>query len=135
MTFLTRCTRRSPFVKVPLFSKPACIPFAAVLALSGGFAHSFAMPNAVASKGGVILGRVLRPERGDLPHETARWLLDVDFDPADRKRIAELYEKAREGALSAEEDAELEDYGDVGRLLELLKAKAKTSLHRPGAAA
>ena len=86
------------------------------------------MPTAVASKEGVILGRVLRPERGDLPRETARWLLDVDFDPADRERIATLYERAREGTLTTEEDAELDDYGDVGRLLELLKAKAKASL-------
>ena len=105
------------------------------VAARAGNAHFPAMPNAVASKEGVILGRVLRPERGDLPRETARWLLDVDFDPADRKRIAELYEKAREGALNAEEDAELEDYGDVGRLLELLKAKAKASLHSSGVAA
>jgi len=82
----------------------------------------------------MILGRVLRPERGDLPPETARWLLEVDFDPADQERIAELYEKAREGTLGAEEDAELEDYGDVGRLLELLKAKAKASLRTSGAA-
>ena len=92
------------------------------------------MPTAVASKEGVILGRVLRPERGDLPRETARWLLEVDFDPADRERIAHLSEKAREGTLGAEEDAELEDYGDVGRLLELLKAKAKASLRTSGAA-
>ena len=92
------------------------------------------MPTAVASKEGVILGRVLRPERGDLPGETARWLLEVDFDPADRERIAQLYAKARKGTLTAGEDAELEDYGDVGRLLELLKAKAKASLRTPGAA-
>ena len=96
--------------------------------------HFPLMPTAVASKEGVILGRVLRPERGDLPRETARWLLDVDFDPADRERISMLYEKAREGTLSTEEDAELEDYGDVGRLLELLKAKAKASLRTSGAA-
>jgi hypothetical protein len=92
------------------------------------------MPTAVASKEGIILGRVLQPDRGNLPKETAQWLLAMDFDPDDRKRIAVLYEKAREGTLTAEEDAELEDYGDVGRLLEMLKAKARASLTRSGAA-
>ena len=87
----------------------------------------------VASQEGAILGRILRPERGDLPRETAEWLLAVDFDPDDRERIAVLYERAREGMLTPEEDAELEDYGDVGRLLEMLKAKARASL-RAGAA-
>jgi hypothetical protein len=86
------------------------------------------MPTTIPSKEGVILSRVLRPEEGDLPRETAQWLLGVDFDRADRARIAELYEKAREGTLSDVEDAELEDYGDVGRMLEMLRAKARVSL-------
>jgi hypothetical protein len=90
------------------------------------------MSATVASQEGIILSRVLRPERGDLPPETARWLLGVDFDPADRERIAVLYEKAREGALSETEEAELEDYGDVGRLLEMLRAKAQVSLAKTG---
>ena len=86
------------------------------------------MPTAVASNESAILSRILRPERGDLPVETARWLLGVDFDPSDRERIAALYGKAREGALTELEDAELEDYGDVGRMLEMLRAKARASL-------
>jgi hypothetical protein len=86
------------------------------------------MSATVASKEGSILSRVLRPERGDLPPETARWLLGVDFDPDDRVRIAALYEKAREGVLSEVEDAELDDYGNVGRMLEMLRAKARVSL-------
>ncbi len=86
------------------------------------------MPPAIASTEGVILSRVLRPEEGNLPPEAARWLLRVDFDDADRARIAELYEKAREGTLSEVEDAELEDYGDVGRMLEILRAKARATL-------
>lgn len=91
------------------------------------------MPTAVASNESVILSRVLHPERGDLPQEAARWLLGVDFDRADRERITALYEKAREGALSDMEDAELEDYGDVGRMLEMLRAKARVSLAKAGA--
>lgn len=88
------------------------------------------MSTLAASQESVILGRALRPERGDLPRETAQWLLDVNFDPADLERVAVLYEKARDGVLTEEESAELEDYGDVGRLLEMLKAKARASLRK-----
>ena len=56
----------------------------------------------------------------------------MEFDPADRERITVLYEKAREGSLSDTEDAELENYGDVGRLLEMLRAKARVSLAKVG---
>lgn len=91
------------------------------------------MPTITASKEGIILSRILTPERGDLPPEAARWLLGVDFDPTDRQRIAELYQKARDGELSDSEDGELEDYGDVGRMLEMLRAKAHASLAKSDA--
>ena len=87
------------------------------------------MPATLSSHGGLILSRVFRTDRGDLAPETARWLLGVDFDPDDRKRIAALYEKAREGTLSEQEDAELEDYGEVGRFLEILRARARATLN------
>lgn len=77
---------------------------------------------------GTILRRVFRPELGDLPATAAHWLLTVDFAREDHARMADLLEKAREGDLTPDEEAELEDYGDVGRMLELLKAKAKVAL-------
>lgn len=80
----------------------------------------------------MIMSRILRPERGDLPPQAAEWVLSTDFDPVDKERMIELYEKAKEGALTPLEDAELEDYGAVTRLLELMKAKAKISLRRSG---
>lgn len=81
---------------------------------------------------GPILRRIFRPEQGDLPAAAAQWLLTVDFAGEDHARMAELLEKAREGDLTPVEDAELEDYGDVGRMLELLKAKAKVTLRNAG---
>jgi hypothetical protein len=92
------------------------------------------MSSSVASREGLILSRVLRREHGEISGEMARWLLGIDFDPADHERMALLSAKAREGTLTEEEDAELEDYGDVGRLLEMLKAKAKIALKKPGLA-
>jgi hypothetical protein len=79
---------------------------------------------------GTILRRVFRPESGEVPAAVAEWLLTINFASEDHARMAELMEKAREGTLTPEEDAELEDYGDVGRMLELLKARAKVALRR-----
>ena len=93
------------------------------------------MSTATLSREGTILRRVFRPERGDLPAAAAQWLLQVDLAPEDRSRVAVLMDRAREGDLTAAEDAELEDYGDVGRMLELLKAKARVTLQQAGAGA
>jgi uncharacterized protein (DUF433 family) len=84
--------------------------------------------SATATSQGDILSRVLLPDRGDVPPEVARWLLRVEFGPSDRERIAALDEKGREGALSEAEDAELEVYRKVGRLLEILRLKARVAL-------
>jgi hypothetical protein len=86
------------------------------------------MPTSILSHEGDILRRVFRPEQGDVPAAVAHWLLSMDLAPEDHSRVAELLDKGREGTLTPEEDAELEDYGDVGRMLELLKAKAHTAL-------
>src|SRR5215470_7347029 len=45
-------------------------------------------------------------------------------------RRDELAEKARQGTLSEQEAAELRNYSQIGRILELLKPKAKVSLSK-----
>ena len=77
-----------------------------------------------------ILSRVIQPERGDLPSEAAEAILRFDFDPADRARMHELAEKNQAGELTAEEQGQLENYRHVGRLLDLMRSKARLSLHR-----
>lgn len=47
----------------------------------------------------------------------------------------ELSAKAGEGLLTEVEERELDHYLNVGRALELLKAKARYSLRRPASAA
>ena len=42
--------------------------------------------------------------------EAARYLLSIDFSEADRSRMQELMDKSNEGALTPDEDAELEGY-------------------------
>ena len=58
----------------------------------------------------------------------AESILEFDFPPADVRQMNALAAKARQGTLSAAEEAQLENYRDVGRLLELLQSKARLSL-------
>jgi hypothetical protein len=79
-----------------------------------------------------ILGRMLKPERGDLPPEAARSLLRLEFDPDDRSRMHELALRAQAGSLTDAEESELESYRRIGRLLEVMRSKARRSLARAG---
>ena len=75
-----------------------------------------------------ILGRVFKPEIGGWPRAAAEAILGVSFDGEDRDRMVALLERAKAGELSAEEAEELEHYRHVGRLLELMKSRARRSL-------
>ena len=82
-----------------------------------------------------MLDRVIDPQRGGLSPELARHILSLDFPPADHARYAALSAKARQGALSDAENAELEDYLNLNDFLTIIKAKAATSLHHQNPAA
>jgi hypothetical protein len=75
-----------------------------------------------------ILSRLIRPERADLSPEAARSLLKLDFENQDRARMHELVTKAQAGTLTGAEEAGLESYRRVGRLLDLMRSKARCSL-------
>jgi hypothetical protein len=76
-----------------------------------------------------ILNRILRPDEPTFSPETARDILALDFDPADKERMHELSAKARAGTLTAEEDAEAGKYELIGHLLNVLQSKARRSLN------
>jgi hypothetical protein len=76
----------------------------------------------------MILERVIVPDAGDLPPDLARYLLRLEFTPADHARIAALSAGVQESALSADEAAELDEYLWVNDLLALLQSKARRSL-------
>ena len=77
-----------------------------------------------------ILGRAINPAQASLTPEAARSILDIKLTEADAARRDELAEKAREGVLNSEELNQLESYRHVGRILELVKAKARISLEK-----
>ena len=76
----------------------------------------------------VILSRAIRPEEGNLSPDAARSWLNVRLPAMDQERAHELAAKARDGSLAPDEQAELDSYCGVGRLLELIKSKARLSL-------
>ncbi|MGA2751483.1 MAG: hypothetical protein ABSG59_22175 [Verrucomicrobiota bacterium] len=77
-----------------------------------------------------ILSRIIRPDRATWSKEAAESILAFDFSPADARRMNLLASKARQGSLNVRQEAELENYRQVGRLLELLQSKARLSLKK-----
>jgi hypothetical protein len=75
-----------------------------------------------------ILSRVVNPENAELSRDAANSILRITFPESDRDRMNMLAEKARSRTLSPDEAAALENYRHVGRLLEVLKSKARLSL-------
>jgi hypothetical protein len=77
-----------------------------------------------------ILSRIIRPGTGSWSRAAAESILKFDFAPADVRRMNALAAKSRRGDLSTEEQTQLDNYRDVGRLLELLQSKARLSLKK-----
>lgn len=75
-----------------------------------------------------ILTRVISPEDPSLARKIAEAILTIGFKAADKQRMDELAEKARQGSLSPQEQAEADGYERVGHFVSLLKSKARRSL-------
>jgi hypothetical protein len=79
-----------------------------------------------------ILYRTIRPDRGDLAVDTARWLLCVRLSVEDVDKVNCLAAKARSGTLTSEERSELDEFERITSLLELMQSKARLSLKNAG---
>jgi hypothetical protein len=77
-----------------------------------------------------ILTRIIQPKQDDLTVTAARALLKFDFTAEDRDRMHELTLKNQAGKLTATEKDELAGYLRIGRLLDLIGAKARLSLNK-----
>ena len=80
-----------------------------------------------------ILDRVFQPDAGDWPKAAAAAILSMSFDKTDLDRMTSLLEKAKADELSAVEAEMLESYRHVGKLLELMKSRARRSLQSSSA--
>ncbi|MBI1901800.1 MAG: hypothetical protein HYS13_11905 [Planctomycetia bacterium] len=71
-----------------------------------------------------IWARLVEAPSGEMEPSAARYFLGLDFSGYDRKRMNELSEKARAGALNDDERKELESFNHVSHSLALLQSKA-----------
>jgi hypothetical protein len=78
----------------------------------------------------MILSRALSTSSESMSEELARYLLAIKLDPVDESRANDLAAKAREGVLSAAEQIEMEEYRRVGRVMEILRLRARKALGR-----
>lgn len=77
-----------------------------------------------------ILARSINPDRAAWTPDAARSILEIGQDDQDAQRRDILADKARNGTLSVAEESELENFRHVGRILEMMKAKARISLKK-----
>jgi hypothetical protein len=77
-----------------------------------------------------ILSRLIRPEEDTLTPETAEGFLRIRFEQRDLDRMHELAVKNQDGLLTADEQAEMEHYRNVGYLLDLMHSKARRALKK-----
>ena len=75
-----------------------------------------------------ILARILGNERGQLPHDLARYILDLGFSDRDKARMHDLVVRNQDDALTPAEKEELFAFGKAGDLLAILKSKARRVL-------
>ena len=88
-------------------------------------------PN-ISSSEAAIVGRLIKPDRGDFSPETARELLSLQFGNEDQSRMEELSDEAQQGTLAASEHDEVENYRRVGYWPGILWSRSRLSLQRAG---
>ena len=82
-----------------------------------------------------IFSRVLEPDRATLSAPRRRRRSSPLISPRPTGiGCAQLLAKAKEGTLTPEEEAEIDNYERVGHILSLMKSKARCSLKSRGAA-
>ncbi len=76
-----------------------------------------------------IWARVIHPN-GELTPAVARAILQLEFSEDDQERMHELSQKAQEGALTPEEQFEIDNFERVGNMLAIWKSQARKLLKR-----
>ena len=75
-----------------------------------------------------ILARILGNENGQLPHDLARYLLDLNLSERDKARMHDLAVRNQDDELTPAEKEELLGFAKATSLLSILKSKARRTL-------
>jgi hypothetical protein len=88
------------------------------------------MPVNTARSQSAILERVVRPARAGMTRAAAKSLLQLKFSLADQRRMSRLLAAARTDKFTPAQAAELENYRNVGRMVDLMHSQARQTLAR-----
>jgi hypothetical protein len=77
-----------------------------------------------------ILSRLIRPEEDNLTPEAAEGFLRIKFEKRDLDCMHELAVKNQDDLLTPQERVEMENYRNVGFLLDLMHSKARRALKK-----
>ncbi len=86
------------------------------------------MSSAVTNNEADILWRVIASKRRGLSRDAASWVSSLAFCEQDRERMEELAQRARDGEVTASEEAALASYERVGCLVGILQSSARRLL-------
>jgi hypothetical protein len=75
-----------------------------------------------------VLARSIDRTGERMAPDVAKFLLDLQLSDDDRRTLDGLAEKARLGTLTLAEQADLDEFRRVGRLVELMKTKARVAM-------
>jgi hypothetical protein len=77
-----------------------------------------------------IWNRLLHSDPASMSAEAAGFFLGLAFHPRDLDRMHELTAKNQAGELTSEEQEELQNYRQVGLVLDLFRARARLALRQ-----
>jgi hypothetical protein len=77
-----------------------------------------------------ILGRSFDLRVDEMSVDVARFIMSMELADHDQRRLEELAEQARHDTLNESDEAELEEYRRAGRLMEMMKLKARMVLRK-----
>jgi hypothetical protein len=85
------------------------------------------------SKEAAVIARIVHPEKADVPDQgIARAMLRMSLDQRDLDRLHELVVKNQDDALTPAEKAELESLLRLSLMIDLMHAKALSTLKKHG---
>jgi hypothetical protein len=79
-----------------------------------------------------IWARLIRAQNDALPPDVAQFMLSIDFEDEDRKRMLELAERSEAGTLTGQDQVEFDSYLHIGNFLAIMRSKARLALQPHG---
>ena len=79
-----------------------------------------------------IWATLIQASKAPISPDAARYLLSIDFSEPDHARMQELMDKSSDGALTPDENAELDRYVNIANVLSVMHSQARGALRKPG---